>query len=555
MLFKQTMKRRSLTVFLFALTSLGLGAQDLKLKEVTFRDLRDGFKNTSRWLTYSGDYSSRRHSPLKEITPENVSGLAVQWTFEATGMSRGRGFEATPLLVDGVLFITGTNNWAWAIDARTGKQIWQYKRQLPTGLTYGGGNIVNRGFGMLGNSLFMATLDAHLIALDRNNGSVLWDTTLADFKLGHAATLAPLVVKDRVIVGNSGGDMPTSGFIDAYDAKTGKRVWRFNTIPQPGEPGGDTWPSANGAVQRGGGAAWVTGSYDPDLNLLYWGTGNPVPDYDIGDRKGDNLYTASIVALDADTGKLKWHFQFTPQDNHDWDGNQIPVIADVTLQGRERKVVMVASRNGFFYIFDRAKGELLLAKPFTATKWAREIGPDGRPVVLNTGFVPAGGSEVTTTCVPDNYGGANFSPPSYDPERKLFFVMSRETCAVYTQQRQEPQAGRLYMGGVLKRVSAAGTEFSAVRAIDVTTGQVRWEYKVGVPSMAGVTSTASGVLFAGSQEGEFNALEASTGKKLWSTNTGANIYGAAATTYMLDGRQWVLIPSGLKLIAFALPKN
>jgi len=553
---KTTMLRRGPTFALLAasLVVLTLTAQDLKLHDVTFRDIRDGFKNTSRWLTYSGDYSSQRHSPLKEITPENVNKLATQWTFEATGMARGRGFEATPLLVDGVLFITGTNNWAWAIDARTGKQIWQYRRQLPTGLTYGGGNIVNRGFGMLGNSLFMATLDAHLIALDRNNGNVLWDTTLADFKLGHAATLAPLVVKDKVIVGNSGGDMPTSGFIDAYDAKTGQRAWRFNTIPQPGEPGGDTWP-APGVVQRGGGAAWVTGSYDPDLNLLYWGTGNPVPDYDIGDRKGDNLYTASIVALDADTGKLKWHFQFTPQDNHDWDGNQIPVLADITFQGRQRKAAMVASRNGFFYIFDRANGQLLLARPFTETKWAREIGPDGRPIVLNTGFVPQGGTEATTTCVPDNYGGANFTPPSFDAERKLFFVMARETCAVYIQQKQEAQTGKLYMGGVLRRISGPGTEFSAVRAIDVTTGQVRWEYKVGAPSMAGITSTASGVVFAGSQEGNFTALDASTGKMLWSTNTGANIYGAAATTYMLDGRQWVLIPSGLKLIAFALPKE
>ena len=545
---------RPLTFLLALLVTLTLAAQDLKLHEVTYGDIRDGFKNTSRWLTYSGDYSSQRHSPLKEITPENVGKLAIQWTFEATGMARGRGFEATPLLVDGVLFITGTNNWAWAIDARTGKQIWHYRRQLPTGLTYGGGNIVNRGFGMLGNSLFMATLDAHLIALDRNNGNVLWDTTLADFKLGHAATLAPLVVKDKVIVGNSGGDMPTSGFIDAYDAKTGQRVWRFNTIPEPGQPGGDTWP-APGVVPRGGGAAWVTGSYDPDLNLLYWGTGNPVPDYDIGDRKGDNLYTASIVALDGDTGKLKWHYQFTPQDNHDWDGNQIPVLADITFQGRQRKVAMVASRNGFFYIFDRANGERLLAKPFTDTKWAREIGPDGRPIVLNTGFVPPGGSEATTTCVPDNYGGANFTPPSFDAERKLFFVMARETCAVYIQQKQEPQTGRLYMGGVLRRISGPGTEFSAVRAIDVTTGQVRWEYKVGVPSMAGITSTASGVVFAGSQEGDFTALEAGTGRKLWSTNTGANIYGAAATTYSLDGRQWVLIPSGLRLIAFALPKE
>jgi alcohol dehydrogenase (cytochrome c) len=539
---------RKIAVLLSLAVCATLAAQDLKLRDVTFNDLREGLKNTSRWLTYSGDYSSRRHSPLKQITPQNVDKLSLQWTFDAGNMSRGRGFEATPLLTDNILYTTGTNNWAWAIDARTGKQIWQYRRPLPTGLTYGGGNIVNRGFAMLGNRLFMATLDAHLIALDRRDGNVLWDTTLADFKQGHAATLAPLVVKDKVIVGNSGGDMPTSGFIDAYDAATGKRAWRFNTIAAPGEPGGDSWPQE----ARGGGAAWVTGSYDPDLNLLYWGTGNPIPDYNVSVRNGDNLYTASIVALNADTGKLKWHYQYTPQDSHDWDGNQIPVLADIAVQGRQRKVAMVASRNGFFYVFDRANGDLLLAKPFTESKWAREIGRDGRPIVLNDGFVKPGQTEATTTCIPDNYGGANFSPPSFDPALGLFFVMARETCAVYTQQDQQPQPGRLFMGGVLKRISGPGTEFSAVRAIDVSTGQVRWEYKVGVPSMAGVTSTASGLLFAGNQEGDFTALESSTGKKLWSYNTGANIYGAAATTYMLDGKQWVLIPSGTKIYAFAL---
>jgi alcohol dehydrogenase (cytochrome c) len=529
-----------------------LAAQELKLPDITYEDLRNGFQNTSRWLTYSGDYTSRRHSPLTEITPENVGKLTVQWTFDAPDMTRGRGFEATPLLLDGVLFVTGTNNWAWAIDARTGKQIWHYRRQLPTGLTYGGFNVVNRGFGMLGNRLFMSTLDAHLIALDRNSGDLLWDTPLADFKLGYAATVAPLVVKDKVIVGNSGGDMPTKGFIDAHDPASGKRIWRFNTIPEPGEPGGDTWPAA-----RGGGATWVTGSYDPDLNLIYWGTGNPIPDYDASVRKGDNLYTASLVVLDADTGKLKWHYQFTPEDVHDWDANQIPVLADITFQGRPRKVVMVASRNGFFYVLDRATGELLLAKPFTDSKWAREIGPDGRPVVLNTGFVAPGATDATTTCVPDNYGGANFPPPSFDAARGLFFVMARETCAVYSRQDQTPEAGKTYMGGVLRRISGPGTEYAVVRAIEVATGQVRWEYKVGAPRLAGagVMSTASGLVFAGSEEGDFTALESSTGKKLWSTNTGANIYGAAATTYRLDGRQWVLIPSGTKLIAFALAGN
>jgi alcohol dehydrogenase (cytochrome c) len=548
------MAARAALVCISIVGGLALAADISSLPEIKYEDIRDGFKNPARWLSYSGDYSSQRHSPLTAIAPENVDKLELQWTFDTKLPTRGRGFEATPIVLDGVLFITGSNNNAWAIDARTGQAIWSHKRQLPQGLTYGAGNIVNRGFATLGHSLFMGTLDAHVVALDRNDGQVLWDTTLADFKLGHAATLAPLVVKDKVLVGNSGGDYLTRGFIDAYDAKTGVRVWRFNTIPDKGTPGSETWP-AEEDLPWGGGAAWVTGSYDPESNLTYWGVGNPSPDYLAATRGGDNLFTASLVALDADTGKLKWHFQFTPQDVHDWDANQIPVIADIALQGRPRKVVFLGSRNGFFYTLDRLTGEFISATPFTDSKWAKEIGRDGRPIVLNTGVVPPDGTPETTQCVPDNYGGTNFSPPSFDPSRRLFFLMARETCAVYLPQRQEPTTGRLYMGGTMTRISTPETEFSAVRAIDVVTGRVKWEYKVGAPSMAGILSTASGVVFAGNQTGDFTALDASTGRKLWSYNTGANIYGAAATTFMLDGRQWVLIPSGIKLYAFALPGN
>ena len=268
-----------------------------QLPLVTAQDILDGLKHPGRWLTYSGDYTGRRHSPLKQITPDNVSRLAAQWSFQAEGMVPGRGFEGTPLVMDGVLYVTGNNNTAWAIDARTGRQLWRYRRQLPTPLTYGAGNASNRGFAALGDRLYMATLDAHLLAFDRNTGKVVWDVVMDDYKLGHAGIAAPLVVKDKVIVGNSGGDIPTRGFLDAYDAQTGKRVWRFYTIPAKGEPGSETW-SSDEVLPRGGGATWVTGTYDPELNLLYWGTGNPNPDYYGGDRMGDNLYTASLVALD-----------------------------------------------------------------------------------------------------------------------------------------------------------------------------------------------------------------------------------------------------------------
>ena len=522
------------------------------LPEVTYQDLLNGFKNPSRWLTYHGDYSGTRHSPLTQITPDNVDRMVPAWTWQADTMPLGRGFEGTPLFLDGILYITGNNNFAWAIDSRTGAQLWRYRRQLPSGLTYGGANIVNRGFAALGDRLFMTTLDAHLIALDRDTGTVLWDVTLDDFKLGHAGTGAPLVVKDKVIVGNSGGDLPTRGFIDAYDPQTGERIWRFYTIPAPGEPGSDTWSSPD-VLPRGGGATWMVGTYDPDLNLIYWGTGNPNPDYYGGDRVGDNLYTASLVALDADTGKLRWHYQFTPHDTHDWDANQIPVLSELTIGGQRRKVVMTANRNGFFYVLDRTTGELLFGKPFTGTHWAREIDKDGRPIVLNLGVAPDGNPNTPTTCVPDLYGGTNFNPPSFDPSRGTFFVLARETCAVYTPQKQEPVPGRTFMSGGMRTLPEPS--YSALRAIDAKTGEIKWEQKTGTPSFAGVMSTASGLVFTGDNEGRFLAFDAKSGKRLWSYRTGSRIYGAAAMTYMLDGRQQVLIPSGVTIVAFALPQR
>jgi alcohol dehydrogenase (cytochrome c) len=522
------------------------------LPEVTYQDLLGGLKTPSRWLTYHGDYTGRRHSPLTQITPDNVHRLVPQWTFQADTMALGRGWEATPLMHDGVLYVTGTNNFAYAIDSRTGAQYWRYRRQLPSGLTYGGGNIVNRGFAALGDRLYMATLDAHLVALDRATGQAVWDVTLDDFKLGHAATVAPLAVKDKIVVGNSGGDLPTRGFIDAYDAKTGARVWRFYTIPAAGEPGSETWSSPE-VLPRGGGAAWTTGTYDPDLNLIYWGTGNPNPDYYGGDRLGDNLYTASLVALDADTGKLRWHYQLSPHDTHDWDANQIPVQADITIRGQRRRVVLMSSRNGFFYVIDRATGELLLGKPFTGTQWARELDAKGRPIILSNGVVDPANPNAPVMCVPDLYGGTNFNPPSYDSKLELYFVMARETCAVYTPQKQEMVPGRTFMSGGIRVL--AEPNYSALRALDPKTGEMRWEQKVGTPNFAGVMTTASGLVFSGDNDGNFIAFESKSGKRLWSYRTGSRIYGAGAMSYMLDGRQYVLIPSGVTLVAFALPER
>ena len=511
---------------------------------ITYEDILQGLDDPTRWLTFSGDYSGQRHSPLAQITPDNVHRLVPQWTFQTGTTTRGRGFETTPLVLDGVLYVTGSNNFAWAIDARTGRSFWEYRRDLPDDLTYGASAPVNRGFGMLGDRLFMVTLDAYLLALDRVTGSVLWEVQLADYHIGYSSTMAPLVIDGKVIAGISGGEYPTRGFVDAYDPETGERIWRFNTIPGPGEPGSETWPSDGANLARGGGATWMTGSYDPDLDLLYWGTGNPNPDYYDEEREGANLFTNSIVALDASTGTRRWHYQFTPHDINDWDSNHVPVLADMMWEGEMRSVVMVANRNGFFYVLDRTTGELLLGEPFTDTTWAREIGPDGRPIILNDG---------SKGCLPEPWGGTNFMPPSFNPALGMMFVTARESCATFVPQEPEFVLGRNTSGGVIW--IDRDQSYGALRAIDVHTGERLWEFRYPSPTMAGVMTTASGLVFAGDHEGNFMAFDARTGENLWHYQTGSRIWGAAPMTHMLDGRQHVLIPSGTTLVAFALPED
>jgi alcohol dehydrogenase (cytochrome c) len=509
-----------------------------------YEDILNGFNDQERWLTYSGDYSSQRHSPITQINTENVKQLRPVWTFQTGTTTRGRGFETTPLVDDGVLYVTGSNNYAWAIDARTGRTFWQYRRNLPDDLTYGASAPVNRGFGMLGNRLFMVTLDAHLLAFDRRSGDILWDVELADYRIGYAATLAPLVIDGKVIVGISGGEYATRGFIDAYDPQTGEQIWRWNSIPGPGEPGSETWPDDPQILAAGGGGTWMNGSYDAELDLIYWGVGNPNPDYYGDSRPGDNLYSNSVVALDAETGNLRWHYQFTPHDLNDWDANQIPVLADFEWEGQMRKLVMLANRNGFFYVMDRVTGELLLGKPFTATTWAREIGADGRPIILNDG---------SFGCVPDPWGGTNFMPPSFYPDLGLFFVTARETCATFVPEKPDLVPGQASFGGSVFIDSTQGS--GALRALDVATGELAWEFTYPSPTFGGVMTTASGLVFAGDHEGNFMAFDARSGENLWHYQTGSRIWGAAAMTYMLDGRQQVLIPSGTTLTAFALPEN
>jgi alcohol dehydrogenase (cytochrome c) len=530
---------------LIAICSITLGAQQPAAPRVTSQDLLDGLKDPTRWLTYSGDYNGQRHSPLTQITPENVHQLSAQWTFQTGTLGS---FQTTPIVVDGVLYVTGFNNNAWAIDARTGRQIWRYRRELPEDLHNCCGP-VNRGFGVLGDRLFMTTIDAHLLALDMRTGGIVYDVQLENYKVGYSSTVAPLVVKDKVIIGIAGAEYGIRGFIEAYDAQTGKRAWRFYTVAGPDDPGGHTWPRGD-AYLRGGGSIWVTGTYDPQLNLVFFGTGNPGPDYYSNAREGDNLYTASLVALDADTGQLRWHYQFTPHDVHDWDSTQVPVLGELTINGQPRKVVMFANRNGFFYTLDRLTGKPIVAKPFVATTWAKEIGSDGRPVLL-PGHLPD--EDGTKTC-PDLGGGTNYMSPSYDPTTRLFFVTARETCATYFGFDQKFKPGEQYEGGGTQKPRDQ-KNYGALRAIDPVTATLKWEFRYTSVSSAGVLTTASGLVFAGDGDGNILAFDSRTGKNLWHYQLGYSMRSTAGTTYLLDGRQYLLVPSGSTLTAFALPQR
>ena len=511
--------------------------------QVSYERVLNASREPQNWLTYSGDYKSWRYSTLDQIDISNVRQLAAQWVFQSASLGQ---FETTPLVVDGVLYGTGQDNRAFALDARTGRAIWRYQRHLPEKIQACCG-MVNRGFAMLGNKLFMSTLDAHVLALDSKTGDVVWNVPAADYRQAYVFTVAPLLVKDKVIVGVAGGEYGVRGFIDAYYAESGKRAWRFYTVPGPGEPGHETW--AGDSWKTGGAPAWVTGSYDPELNLVYWPTGNPSPSNYGGDRSGDNLYSNCMLALDADTGKLKWHYQFTPHDLHDYDSTQIPVLLDANWEGRPRKLLLQADRNGFLYVLDRITGEFLSAKPFAQITWAKEIGRDGRPVIAPHSEPTAEGTRVC----PSALGATNWFSPSYSPQTKWLYVASSESCDIFSAAPQKYHVGHDFLGSIY--VPASGQKASgALRALDPFTGEKKWEFKYMSPPWGGVLSTAGGVVFAGDSDGNFTALDARTGKDLWHIQLGAAVY-SSPITYSLDGRQYVAIPAGAALFAFALKEN
>jgi len=496
------------------------------------------------WPTYHGHLSGNRHSPLRQIHTGNVSQLAPKWIFS---IPNARRLEVTPVVVDGVMYVT-TANRAYALDARSGRQIWRYQRPLTKGLVGDAAGAINRGVAILGDKVFMVTDHAHLIALHRLTGRLLWDVEMADHREHYGATSAPLVVKDLVISGISGGDEGVRGFLAAYKVSTGERVWRFWTIPAPGEPLSETW--VGNALPHGCAATWLTGTYDAQANLLYWTTGNPCPDYNGDERKGDNLYSDSALALEPETGKLRWHYQFTPHDLHDWDAQQTPMLIDAEFKGRRRQLLAQANRNGFFYVLDRMTGELLLAKPFIEQlTWASGIGTDGRPQLLSGGApTPAG----VKTC-PAVEGATNWMSTAYDPETGLFYVMALEKCDIYSKSPEPWERGKsFYGGGTRGAPDEPGRKY--LRAIDLQTGKTVWQYPQIGPgnSWGGALSTAGGLVFFGDDSGAFAAVEAKSGKPLWYFHTNES-WKASPMTYLAGGKQYVAVAAGSNILAFGLP--
>lgn len=504
--------------------------------------IRNARSEPQNWLTYWGDYQGTHYSALKQIDTANVARLRVAWTAQMPGESI---LESTPLVADGIMYTSGQPGEVFALDARSGLTIWQYRRtKKPPSIEII--NRYNRGVALLGSRVFVGTLDAAIVALDARTGRPVWEVQVADPNLGYSITSPPLAIKDRIIVGVSGGEYGISGFVDAYAAATGRRLWRFNTIPRPGEFGHETW---KGGWEHGSGATWLTGSYDPELDLIYWAVGNPGPDLDPTVRTGDNLFTCSVVALDANTGERKWHYQFTPGDTHDWDSTEDLVLVDRVVRGKPQKLLLHADRNGMFYTLDRTSGLFLSATPFARQTWNRGFDEQGRPKLAPGSESSEAGS---IAVFPDAGGATNFQAPSYNPLTGLFYVAYRDAGNRFISTPSEYQPGKVFWSG---RVEGFEDKQASVgiKALDPATGRTVWDHKILQGSLSnGVLATAGGVLFGATAGGNLIALHARTGKLLWRFRAGGTM-AASPISYAVDGKQYVAISGGNVLYAFALP--
>jgi len=506
--------------------------------QVTPDRLIHSAKEPHNWLTYSGDYSGRRYSLLDQINTVNARTLTAKWVYQTAATGK---LETTPLVVDGIMYATAQDDRAFALDARTGRPIWMYQRELPSDIRPCCGR-VNRGLAMLGDKVFVGTLDAHVIALDAKTGNVIWDVIAADYQKGYSFTVAPLAVKNLIVIGVSGGEYGIRGFIDAYDASTGKRKWRFYTVPGPGEPGHDSWEGDSWKV--GGAPAWNTGTYDPATDQIFWPTGNPSPSNRGEGRAGDNLYSNSLLALNADTGKLNWYFQFTRHDEHDWDATQVPILID----SGGKSLIAQANRNGFFYVLDRTTGKLLFANPYGKITWSDSKDADGRPVAKKDASPTLEGH---TVC-PGALGTTNFMAPTYDPQTNLFYVTARDQCDIFSTAPQPYEAGHAYYGSAYFPSEDAEPYRGFLKAIDPVTGEIKWKFEHTSPTWSGVLSTAGGLVFTGDAEGNFIAMDAASGRVLWHFQMGGAVY-AAPMAFAVDGREYVAIAAGSAIYAFGLP--
>jgi len=487
---------------------------------------------TDTWPTYNGDYSGRRYSTLAQINQSNVGQLSIAWVAQMRSVA----IKSTPLEVNGILYFTTPDN-VWAMDARTGHTIWHYLRESQ------GDHIGQRGLGMYKDWLYFETPDCHLVSLNAKDGKLRWDVELADPKLGYFATMAPLIIRDHVLAGVSGDVTDIPGFLDSRDPETGKLQWRWYTEPKLGEPGAETWPQGTDAIAHGGGMTWMTGTYDPELNLTYWGIGNPNPVLNGDIRQGDNLYTCSIVALDPDTGKLKWYFQPSPHDTHDWDAAETTVLFDDAHNGVHRKLLAQGSRNGYFFVLDRVTGEHILTKPFIPTNWASGVDARGRPQSIKEKEPKPDGVLVS----PGSGGATNWMAPSFDPDSGLFYLQAhREWSVFYMTADGKPE-------GWAGRDRGLWTQ-SVLEGIDYKTGDIRWKHELGDGgNSAGILTTAGKLLFTGDNSGNLLGIDPESGKTLWHVNAGGNLV-ASPMTYELDGRQYLLTPVQSVIFAWALPR-
>ncbi|MGA9882213.1 MAG: PQQ-dependent dehydrogenase, methanol/ethanol family [Candidatus Acidiferrales bacterium] len=541
------MKPAKFIFYGFVLLGMVLGCRTTARAQqnITYDEILHATQHPQDWLTYGQNYSSWRYSELKQVDRSNVDQLKMHWVYQ---LSHQGIFESTPLVEGGMMYVTEPPTTVTALDVRTGRPVWQWTAPLPKRLLTIGLFPTNRGVAVLGDNVYVAVIDAHLACLDAKTGALKWYVQVGENSTGVAITQAPLALDGKIIVGMGGGEAGLRGYIDAYDAKTGKRLWRLYAVPSAGEKGVQTWEGDS--WKYGGATTWNTGSYDPETNTIFWGTGNPAPDWNGDARKGDNLYSCSLLAIDANTGKMKWYFQFSPHETHDWDSAEPPILFDAKINGQMRHLVVQANRNAFYYVLDRDTGKFIAGQAFAKQTWAKGLDANGRPIELPNNQPTKKGNLI----YPSITGSVNWTSPSYSPLTGFVYVNTREQGAYYYKGNptMEPANPADTGGGGGQKVVGGDQAYSAVRALEGTTGDRKWQFKMVGDSWTGTLATAGNLVFCADAEGNFFALNATTGKPLWHVQLG-NSVRANPITYEVDGKQYVEAAAGDSIYTFSLP--